>query len=120
MLHGDSSHDFKNGQNTPFTCCASHDCVHNPPPLTASGYGRNTGSEATSSGESAEWQESPEGQKWAEALQDLDIAVAERRCADAVQLLRKADTDCAQPLVIDWSDPDHQARYALHLCMACI
>lgn len=71
---------------------------------------RSTVHEAGSSS-AADWQESPEGQNWAEALEDLDIAIAERRCSDAVQLLRKADGECAHPQAIDWSDPDHQTRY---------
>jgi len=78
-------------------------------------HGRNTANEASSSGAAAEWQESPEGRNWAEALEDLDIAIAERRCSDAIQSLRKADTDCARPQSIDWSDPDHQTRYRLCL-----
>ena len=73
--------------------------------------GRNTADEATSSS-AADWHESPEGQNWAEALEDLDIAIAERRCSNAVQLLMKADGDCSHPQAIDWSDPDHQSRSA--------
>lgn len=56
-----------------------------------------------------EWQNSPEGQEWAEALEDLDIAIAERRCGDAVQLLLRADTS-AKPEPVDWSDPEHHTR----------
>ena len=70
---------------------------------------RSTADEASSSS-AADWHESPEGQNWAEALEDLDIAIAERRCTDAVQLLSKADGDCSHPQAIDWSDPDHQSR----------
>ncbi|KAL0048399.1 hypothetical protein WJX82_002404 [Trebouxia sp. C0006] len=78
---------------------------------TPSGAARNTAGEASSSGAAAEWQESPEGQNWAEVLEDLDIAIAERRCEDAVQLLQKADASCTHPQAIDWSDPEHQTRY---------
>lgn len=56
-----------------------------------------------------EWRDSPEGQEWAEALDDLDIAIAERRCSDAVQLLAQAET-AAKPEPVDWSDPDHHIR----------
>ena len=61
---------------------------------------------------SCEWQQSPEGQSWAGVLEDVDIAIAERRCSEAVQLLGNADKDCAQPQITDWSDPEHQARCA--------
>ena len=45
----------------------------------------------------------------AAALEDLDIAIAERRCSDAVQLLIRADAN-AKPESIDWSDPEHHVR----------
>ncbi|KAL3141745.1 hypothetical protein ABBQ32_004426 [Trebouxia sp. C0010 RCD-2024] len=77
---------------------------------TPSSATRSTSHEAGSSC-SAEWQESPEGQSWAEGLEDLDIAIAERRCSDAVQLLRQAEGKCTHPQSIDWSDPEHQTRY---------
>ena len=71
---------------------------------------RNTATDVSTSGAALEWQESPEGQNWAEALEDLDIAIAEQRCAEAAQLLSSADAQCAQPQDIDWSDPDWQTR----------
>ena len=68
-------------------------------------------SDVSGSGAVSEWQESPDGQSWAEALEDLDIAIAERRCEEAGQLLSEADAQCAQPQDIDLSDPNLQTRY---------
>ena len=45
----------------------------------------------------------------------MDIAIAERRCSDAVQLLKKAEGECAHPQSIDWSDPEHQTRFVAGL-----
>lgn len=78
---------------------------------------RDTSSDLQCSEAQDGWHSSPAGQGWAEVLEDLDIAIAERRCSDAVQLLAQADT-AAKPLPVDWSDPDQHIRCAAGMASA--
>ena len=44
-----------------------------------------------------QWRDSPDGTKWGDLLEDLDCAIAERRCGEALQLLRRAEKAAARP-----------------------
>ena len=44
-----------------------------------------------------QWRDSPDGAKWGDLLEDLDCAIAERRCGEALQLLRRAEKAAARP-----------------------
>ncbi|KAK9823889.1 hypothetical protein WJX72_006201 [[Myrmecia] bisecta] len=55
----------------------------------------------------AAWRDGPEGLKWTEALEELDVAIAEWRPVEALQLLKKADKAIAKPAGGNTSGDQH-------------
>lgn len=44
-----------------------------------------------------DWRDTADGRQWAAALADIDVAIAERRCLDALNAIKRVPDDIQMP-----------------------
>jgi len=72
-------------------------CTDTLVPLGPDRMAQEAAHEATAREVVTDWRDTPDGRQWAAALADIDVAVAEKQCLDALNAIKRLPDDIQMP-----------------------